>query len=193
MAPLPANSTSRLFLDYVTSDLASATEHTLQVRFTGGQGNLSNAFARAFAFINAGGTTFYRSGWRVIRARFSGEGQDFSVPVTLTTELANFVGTGSNTYQPRYEAVEITYQGRSGTTGRRVDVSLYTALGDAALNFRLPAGPTGLAAAVQAQVAALNGSVAAGAFIAVDGSNANWYPYANFNYNSYWERRSRVS
>ena len=193
MAPLPQNNTDRLFLDYVTGNSPTSREHTFQVRFSGGQGQLATVQSRALGFLSAPTASFYRDGWRVIRARYQAGGTNFSVPVSLISGLAAFVGNNTPTYAERFEAVEITFQGRSFSSGRRVDVSLYTALSDAQLNFRVPTGPTALPAQLGAMVAQLNGASADNAFLSIDGTFASFYSYANYNYNSYWERRSRTT
>lgn len=193
MAPLPQNSTDRLFVDYITGETATALEHTLQVRMSGGQANVVVVQGRVLAVLNALTPIAFRLGWRVLRCRFQAQGTDFSIPVSVVPGLAAFLGSGGGDYQPRMEAVEDTFQGRSNVTGRRVDLSLYRAVTDAFSNFRVPNGPTGFPAAVGNAVANLNSSAGDGAFLAIDGNPPTWYQYLNQNYNSYWERRLRSS
>lgn len=192
MAPLPQNSTARLFFDYVTGNATTSQEHTFAVRMSGTAGDIANVQERVRAVLIAMGTNSFRDGWRILGVRYQAAGTDFSNPVTLIANLVSFVGTSGGAYDPRMEAVEDTFQGRSTTSGRRVDFSLYRALSDAPSNFRWLGGTTGFPAAVRAGVTALNASVAVGAFIAIDGSAVVWRDYLNANYNSYWERRIRT-
>lgn len=194
MAPLAPNITSRLFVDYVTGNQNTSQEHTLLCRFTGGSEDVAPAMASVGNFLNALGAPNFRVGWRVIRARVSFAGTDFSVPVELSLGLIEFLGTAPLTgYSPRHETVEDTFQGRSLTTGRRVDISLYRATGDADPSFRIVGGSSGFPLAVTNASNSLNGSSAGGnGFLTLDGSSATWYRYMNQNYNSYWERRIRT-
>lgn len=192
MAPLPQNNTARLFFDYVTGNLVTSQEHTFAVRMSGSQGDIANVQERVRTVLAGMGSNSFRVDWRILGVRFQAAGTDFSNPVTLIPNLASFVGTGNPAYDARVEAVEDTFQGRSTTSGRRVDFSLYRALTDAPSNFRWLGGTTGFQAAVRAAVTALNASVALGAFLAIDGSAVVWRDYLNANYNSYWERRIRT-
>lgn len=194
MAPLPANNTDRVFFDYVTGNLSTSREHTCAVRF-----NLVDATVEAVQgifldLLGALGETNFRAGWRVLRTRVQYATTNVSLPYALDAALGAFVGTGgSPTYNARFETVEDTFQGRSSTTGRRVDFSLYRAMDDSESTFRVESGLSGLGVVVGQAVATLNTYAPTGVFIAIDGTaNTIWYPYMNRNYNSYWERRSRL-
>jgi len=102
--------------------------------------------------------------------------------------MASFVGSGG-AITPANETRETTFQGRSFTTGRKLDISLYGIVMTTPDNYRFPAGGTS-PAWVNGAVTVLNGTVA-GTFLTVDNSAATWYSYANVNFNSYWERRVR--
>ena len=192
MAPLPQNSTTRYFFDYVTGNATTSTEHTIAMRVNPAIVDPPTACAGLLAVLTAWTNGNFRSGWRVIRGRVQAAGSNFSVPITLTTALANFVGTLSTGYVARLEAVEDTFQGRSLTTGRRVDLSFYRAATDPTDNFRVVAGGSGLNLTVQNVRNAIQAEVANGMFLAIDQSQPTYSAYMNQNYNSYWERRIRT-
>lgn len=184
MAPLPQNNTDRLFFDYITGSNATSVRHTVQMRIAPEVTDPAASQASFFNLLSALGAGTFRSGWRVEGVRFQAAGTDFSLPLTLSANLQAFVGTGGSPgYLARFEAVEETFQGRSTTSGRRVDISLYRALSDANTNFR-----TGMPVAVQTALSVASGS---GDFVCVDGTLPIWYTYINSNYNSYWEARVR--
>lgn len=190
MPPLPQNNTARVFYDYVTGNEPTSREHTVQLRYNA-DGSIEEVHQLFTDVLTALTPASFRDGWRIVRARRQSIGVSFSLPTVLPPGLATFVGTGNSPYSPRFEAVESTFQGRSPSTGRRVDLSLYRANGDAVEDFRFEADGTLLGQAIGAAVAALTAGSAAGSGVTVDGSPAVWYPYMNENYNSYWETRSR--
>lgn len=189
MAPLPQNNTQRVFYDYVVSDEATVgTEHTFQVRGALGL-SIGEIHQAVDEFLNAITPARFFTGWRIIRARHMEAAGVASFPTVLPPGLATFIGTGADPAFTRDLAVEATFQGRSFTTGRRVDVSLYgipTLANTGA--FRIEADNT-FAQWVTDAVSALNN--AGGAFCTIDGSSALYYPYVNWNFNSYWETRLR--
>lgn len=191
MAPINPNNTGRVYFDYLTGNLATSQEHTLMMRFAVGPGfDLGDAQDIFLDFLNAYGTVEFATGWRVQGVRLSQVGDDFSLPFPVTPALAAFVGTGGN-LGPSQEAREWTHQGRSFTTGRRVDLSLYGVVEADPDNFRVTGGVSGFAAKVAAAANYLTLASTTGYFVAIDGNAATWYQYLNMNYNSYWERRIR--
>lgn len=184
MAPLPQNNTARLFFDYVTGSAATSVEHTVQMRISGAEGTQTTGQEQFLSFLNAFGPGAFRTGWKVQNVRYSAAGSSFSLPIAILPALGSFLGTHSGTYVARYEAVEETIQGRSPVSGRRVDLSIYRAFGDANPSFR-----TGLPAGVQT---ALSAGLTAGVWRAIDGSTPIFYTFLNSNYNSYWETRLRT-
>lgn len=191
MAPLNPNTTGRVYFDYITGNQATSQEHTLMMRFAVGAGfDLGDAQEEMLAFLQSYGATEFADGWRIQGIRLSQPLQDFSLPFTLIPTLAAFVGTGGS-LSPSQEAREWTHQGRSFTSGRRVDLSLYGIVENDPANFRIIGGPGTFPTKVATAATNLNLQSAAGYFVAIDGTPATWYPYLNMNYNSYWERRIR--
>lgn len=190
MAPLLPNSTARMFYDYITADSAAGgVEHTLMVRFVGTEAQYPDVHQEVTDLFTAIGAARFQSGWKFLRARVSAVDSNISLPTVLPPGLATFVGNAGD--NPRYfEAVEATFQGRSPTTGRRVDISLYGMAGISTNDFyRVQVGNANYAWLGPA-VAALNAATIG--FRAIGGSEASWYPYLNLNFNSYWERRLRA-
>lgn len=180
-----------MFVDYVTGNAATSTEHTFQVRFGGDGVVADDAQNFAYNLLNSIGAATFVAGWRVIRVRAQAANADFSLPVPVIPLLAGFAGTSAGAYPQNREAEEWTFQGRSQVTGRKVDISLYGIATSFPTNFRLPAGgssPAWVAAAVNQ----LNNVAFADVGLAIDGTKPLWYQYVNANYNSYWEREKRV-
>lgn len=193
--PLPIvapNNTARLFVDYITGAQPSSAEHTLMCRYDQSRLTASDAADGIGRLLMAIGAANLRAGWKVLRLRNASQGNDFSVPVTMPSAITSFVGTANINYNARLETVEETFQGRSASTGRRVDVSLYRAMADCDASFRVLASGSGVGSMVTAIVGRLNADVFAGHWLAVDGSGPVWSSYMNQNYNSYWERRLRT-
>lgn len=187
MAPLPQNSTARVFFDYITGNAATSVEHTMGFRVASSMDDNQKQLAVS-TFLNAIGATLLVVGWRIVRCRVQAAGSNFSLPVPLIAGLASLAGENLDAFSPEREAVEWTWQGRSTSTGRRVDVSIYGIAAAVPPNFRIPAG-VGSPNWVNNTIAQLNG--AATEILVIDGTEAIWYNYVNANYNSYWERRLR--
>lgn len=185
MAPLPQNNTARIFYDYITGNSATSREHTVAFRTNGEEENPATLMDGLFlAMLTGWGANQFRSGWKVLRARFQSAGAAFSTPYQPTAALLAFSGTGNDVaYSPSWEAIEDTIQGRSPSSGRRVDFSIYRANGpvDGTFRYGMPGG-------VQT---ALGQMVTAGLGVVIDNSRPIWYTYVNQNFNSYWERALR--
>lgn len=182
MAPLPANNTDVLFLDYTTG----RREHTMQLRFAAG--GLGVAETVLGEFLDALQLVLVNT-WRVLGGRVRLEGSNITLPTTLSSNLVNFEG-GSNTplgevNEPR----EWVWSGRGAATGRRVDISVYGIVIDTPASYRY------LHASAAPSLGAARGVLESEllAPISIGGDRAIWYGYTNVNYNSYWETRARRS
>lgn len=190
MPPLPQNLTDRLFIDYQTGNDTGDLEHTLQVRYRTASVGVDGVFNYVLDVLNDVTAARLGSGWQVLRARYSAAGSDFSVPVTVPFALAAFVGTSSASTTGLDAPKEWRWVGRSFTSGRRVSMSLYGITQAFPNDFRADPSQSGYVW-VGDVADTLNAASAAGAFLAVDGTPATWYRYANTNWNSYWERKAR--
>lgn len=188
MAPLPANTTARIFLDYVTGLTTTATEHTLSIRYNDAVGNVA-AQEAALELLQALTPGRLAQDWRIIRVRNQNAGTDFSVPVAAIPGLIAFIGTaGSLSIED--EARELRFVGRSFSTGRRASISLYgwDAFPVTNTAFRLTPSDDPIIGDVQAVLRDKQPDV----FICIDGSSASWYSYANWQYNQFWEAELRA-
>lgn len=190
MAPLPANNTARIFFDYITGNQSTSKEHTVAWR-SAGPGTTHEDVQSAFhGFLQTLGANTFVAGWRVLRVRVQEQGADFSVPVPVIADLGTFVGTAAGNYAQNREAEEWVWSGRSATTGRRVDFSLYGIFTALPTNFRYPAGGSS-PGWVAASIAYLNGQAPPVGPLVIDFSRPTWYSYVNVQYNSYWEEQIR--
>lgn len=192
MAPLPVNATHRCYFDYITGNAAGLSkEHTVMWRINGSnddQASWESAQARMLVFLQAIGAANLRAGWRVIRCRFSAAATDFSLPVAIGAPLAAFAGTASGgAWAGDREALELGWEGRSYTTGRRGGFSLYGINVGVPADFRFAVGE---AAFVAPSLTALS-EIGGPPLVCADGTELTFYSYINAQYNSYWESRIR--
>lgn len=190
MAPVAENLSRRIYFDYVTSTNAPvAQEHTTMWRtaFDTPDPGAANAQAKFLAFLTAYGVAGFWAGWRVTGVRVSEGGQTFSVPVTLASGLAAFVGTFSTaTAIVSSAAIEAVYVARSPITGVKGRFSIYGRAFASIGDFRDSAGAPTLAA-----IAELNDATPT-ILVVADNTRGTWAQYNNYNYNSYWETELRV-
>lgn len=184
MPALNPNNTARAWFKYVTGAGASSQEHEVMWRYNPDVASLDNVCAYFKGLLDAIGPAGFRTGWKVLAGRYSAAGSDFSLPFQPTASLLSFLGTNVDaSYTASWEAVEDVYVGRSLTSGRRAEFSLYRAKGqvDSTFRFGMPAG----------QISALSFASGAGCLLCIDGVAPAWYTYVNQNYNSHWERELR--
>lgn len=192
MAPLPPSSTNRLFLDYITGGV-NGVEHTLQVRYPGADRTANAAQAAVLALMNIFTNGRMRTGWRFLRARTALAGEEFTGVAPLIAGLQSFAGTNSTAYDRSLEARELTFQGRGIGSPRRVDLSIF-GLGAGTptpSTFRESVSASGFGAVIGSAVSFLNSAQCP--FLAIDGTQPQWYSYANLSFNRYWTNRLRIS
>lgn len=190
LPPLPDNNSPVFFFDYVTGSGSTAQEHTTQWR-TIDEGINAVVVQQKFAlFLNAIGPEGFWTGWRVTGVRFRDQGNTFTVPVTMETSLQNFVGDNDTAHSIRDETNEWVWSGRSPTTGRKMDFSLYGLAIAVSPSFRYTAddAPVGF---VTDTLAALN-NPPLGVPVTIDMVFPTFYQYVNVQQNSYWERKLRA-
>lgn len=174
MAPLPHNNTPIYFLDYGTVQHV----HTLEVRATAAVspatfGSIMDAFLTQLSpVLNL---------LEVTGARFQAAGSNFANPVTVTIAGQTY---GDGVGADGDEAKALNFVGRS-SGGRRVRLMLFGYKANTS-DFRVTAAEN---TAVAAAIGTLNNT--ANAFLAIDGVDPVWYPYANVIYNAYWQRKAR--
>jgi len=190
MAPLPQNFTARIFFDYITGNAATSKEHTVAWRYSTSVLPALDMQAAFLGFLTALAPSNLIAGWRVLRVRTQAAGALFSFPQTVSVALAAFVGTSNASYPQNREAEEWSWQGRSGSSGRRVDFSLYGLGATPPVNFRYPTGAPS-PAWVLSTVNWLNAPLGPDRPVTIDFSTPVWYSYVNEQANSYWEEQIR--
>jgi hypothetical protein len=123
-----------------------------------------------------------------VSARVLTEGLSFTLPAPLPAmSMSGQIGTPNDDYQ----ALQVTIPGRS-QQGRRNTVSVI------GLQMSPPTSWVATATAnvtIGAMIDFLQGNsspgAAAGAWLAIDGTDTIWYNRATFDYNDYWVRQLR--
>ena len=191
MAPRPPESTGRVWIDYTTGSGATAQEHTVMLRYNSLAGATVIGALSALGFvITAPGAGAYCTGWKALRARATVTGQVVSIPQSLPTSLVSFVGTGVSSVTREDEARETRFVGRGVPSGRRGSLSLYGLLPSIfnGADFRIDASAEGV---IGDMLEALD-ELDLGYAVNIAGERLTFYPYANWQYNSYWESQMRV-
>lgn len=175
MAPLPVSNTARYFVDYQQG----THEHTLVARATGATspasfGSIINGFLLNLTTLLVATT--------LTRVRFAAQGSTVSNPVITGFEGSSY-GSGAPTNEQN--AIYLDFVGRS-SGGRRVRLAVFGYKGTFS-DFRLTEAES---APIANAVASLNAPSTC--FLAIDGIDPTWYPYANTGANAYWQRNLRV-
>lgn len=186
MAPLPQNNTNRFFLKYTNG----ANEHVLAVR-----GGLTDAWLNEVrtavgAFFQAIGLLL-PAAFDYQEAYFQVKDTNFTFPTTLPpfpTALGSGTVTGNDrAWQWRYEGRSQTF---SAVAPRKVSLSIFGLQQTPPGDFRVATEDDPILAA---GLEVLNDTTTyPNSFVAINGERALFYPYVNFNYNSYWERSLRA-
>lgn len=185
MAPLPQNSTNRMFYDYISQ--TGGVEHTFACRFADGLTH-TQVHEQVYQFLSAGTTSQFLTGWQMVRARVQNAGTNFTTPVVLSPDLSGFVGTGG-AVADWLEPLEVRFVGRAFASGRRATVPLFGLAGiNASSNYRIEF-PDAAYVNLGAMWAELDSQSTT--FVAIDGNAVTYYPYVDWQFNSYWEREVR--
>lgn len=177
MAPLPDNSTARVWVDYNDG----VNDHSLMIRYSPSGATVADAMDAAIAFLEAMDPLLYLIG--ITGARASAAGSTFSFPVAWTGAATY----GDDTMDPVFAPRETRFLGRDNG-GRRVSWSLYGGKYETPENYRL--NPLDFAAVASA-ISAIEANVVADTFLTINYGDPIVYPYADVNFNSYWERQAR--
>lgn len=183
LPPLPLNNTARYFIDYTTG----RKDHSLIVRV--GPASAPAQVDQAVFSILGTLQQVLPQNWRVTGARFQNARTEFTLPASLPL-TEGLVGTSGDFLLPHNEEPrQVTFTGRSSTTGRKTRFGIF------GVNFITPATyratPEGISGRVGAVLSLLGPFSQDGYFVAIDGSPVLWNQYANVNYNSYWETEAR--
>lgn len=179
MAPLPANSTPVLFVDYTFN----GEGHTMAFR---GSVNATAAELAAVAqsFLDEA-ESLLADGWTVTGTRFRAQGTDFTVPGPTLGPLTPGGGPLNPVNNPRYAS----FIGRGNLDGRRARIFVYGLTFPMQEDYRF--GPTENGV-LNSMRNVLQAASVAGTLTTVGGSPVTWYEYINAGFNSYWERQQRT-
>lgn len=177
MAPLPENNTPRFWLDYNDGE----NDHSLMVRYVASGATLADVMDNLDAVLVEMEPMLYAI--TITGARASASGSNFSLPVTWTGAAEYGADPMPTLLAPR----ETRWVGRS-QLGRKVSWSFYGCKYTSPDSYRLTVGDL---AAVGDVIAAIEAAITADVFVAIDLTAPAVYPYANVNFNSYWERQAR--
>lgn len=175
MAPLPVNTTNRLWVRKV----GISGTHEIMFRGQAGSDQVDLA-AAAEEFLNATKGLVYESDvWA--SARYSAAGSDLSFPIGW----APIAGANGSAYDGRNQPFFVDWVGR-GNDGRRVRWSIQGAVPFNDSNYRAVQGEN---AAVDAGIVALIAGVTI--LATISGSPMFPYPYADVGWNAYQQRKRR--
>ena len=190
MAPLPQNNTTRLFLDYTSMGVP----HTLMVRIPSSATptqieqfatNLSDALRNRMLTSDA-----------FLSARVSNAGSNFSLPITFVP-AGGVLASAGNIWGQDPESTFVSIVGRSIVSGRKNRLEYFNPITTTSWPDDNRYNP-GEAAPIDTfrinVINVLNGGGSSGvAAVAIDGTDATWYPYVNIAQNAYWQRKQRRS
>jgi hypothetical protein len=176
MAPLPQNSTPRFWLDYTDGSF----QHSVMFRYAASAGlpAIMDVVQQFMADMAPSCCLL-----TVVDARASASGSNISLPVAWTGDATFGTGAQVNVNRP----IEVRFEGR-GPTGRRANWSLYGWDAGVPGAFRIPFDA---AASIGDSIQTLGAAATAGTLLGIDGFPPVIYPYANIQYNSYWETKCR--
>lgn len=175
MAPLPPESTARVYLDYTTCGY----QHTLICRFKSGA-TIQDAVDQLSAFVTGAGTQVYASA--LVGLRASNDGSNITYPLANTFPTTWGSGSASGNESANY----YDFVGRSAD-GRRVRVALFGAV-NVSVNdlFRI----TGVGSAPWSDMlAALTDNP--DVFCTISEQTPVWHNYVNTGINAYWRNTIR--
>lgn len=177
MGALDVASTPRVWVDYSDGQF----DHTLLVRYNDGNadpGTVMDAVDALFLAIADSWYTITVSG-----ARAAGQSNHNSFPISWTG-LASY---GSETMPKVFAPRQMCLLGRT-LNGRRLRYFLFGYKGTSPDTYRMARVTDNT---VDDALDVIEANQATGIFICIDGSVPTMYPYADFNFNNYYEAKAR--
>lgn len=189
MAPLPANNSSRLFLDYTSLN----TQHTVALRYEGIQTtpNLINAF-NIVATVLASVMITTDS---VFGARYQNAGTNFSISLPITP-VSGANALAGNLWVEDPDSAQLSLVGRDNVSGRRVRWLIFTPFNFASgwpTDNRYQDGENTLVDNFRfawEDIAAGSGTMPF-PLVSIANNPVVLYDYVNICKNGYWEREQR--
>lgn len=176
MAPLPSNTTARLYIEYTSVGI----EHTLMLRLEA-SATSTDAQAIYASFVAAAKGVMDQQD-SFTGARFSAAGSNVSFPITVTATA----GTATVSEDPQQLANFVGISGRS-IDGRDANVKLFTCyVNPDTAGYRVDS-PSGAEATFRNWF-----NTNAAELVTISNSQVIWNQYLNYGYHAYWQRRARV-
>lgn len=175
MAPLPENSTTRVYIDYT----AGGQAHTMQLRFDDG---LTTDWATAANEVIVEMLPMMYTTDSVTGVRYSPVGSNLSFPLPGVT-----TGSGANVtaFDPDLKPNFISFTGRS-LDGRDVRVTFFSPIFNLKdSGYRGPLG-AGDVAALFSAITSTEPNVTT-----ISGGQPLWHAYVNYGSNAYFQRKAR--
>lgn len=175
MAPLPPNTTARLYVDYETCTV----QHTSVIRYNTGS-TWGDAQIEWNDVVEAIDESFYLI--NILGARVQDAGTDFTYPVTWIQQPTYGTDAG-----PKNAGANMcNFIGRSNT-GHRGGLFLFGYLASVVgAKYRVPEASNAGVAAALVELRAAEGTMCA-----VDGAPMVWQNYANIGESAYWRNKIR--
>jgi hypothetical protein len=177
MPALPANNTPRIWVGYFDGE----NEHELMIRYIASGATVADAMDSAHNFLTALDPMLYTI--EITGCRASASGSEFSFPV-LWTGAASY---GDDPMPTLLAPRELRFLGRDNT-GRRVSWSLYGGKFTSPDSYRISAFDN---VNVSNGITAIETAIVADTFVTINLGDPIIYPYADVNFNSYWEKEAR--
>ena len=180
MAPLPPESTGRIWIDYQ----ANGFGHTVMFRYPG-TGDPAPAVITGINGILTAMQPFMPTNWTLLGIRYAVAGSTVSNALNAAIITPTGAGTPKQGEAPAY----LTILGRSAQ-GRRARIffigTSVSAADEGGVN-----GDYRTSATESSSVLALLTAAQNSGLVAVDGLQPVWKPYVNVGYNAYWQKRVR--
>lgn len=192
MAPIPPSNTFRVYLDYTSQGIA----HTQEWRLSGTPSEATMAtFAANAAAANR---VAMLSSDTITGARYSPEGEDFTLPLLFTPQAGNLTPGFVAVWAEDPEAAMVSLVGRGTAVARRWRVTLFTPYAFANSSVNWPSDnryTLGENAAVDTLydlwTTLLDATHGTSRVVTIGGDTIRPKGYINISKNAYWQRRQR--
>lgn len=190
MAPLPDNSTARLYLDYTSTGIS----HTMEVRLGAGADVVGAAvvasdLAGLFSIHMTDNDSF-------TGARFSAQGQNFSLPITFTPVQGQIsFNNGAPWWTEDPQSAFISLVGRGNLTARKVRWIFFTPVKSVAwpADNRYAPGESAPIDSLRLNFTTIvqSGGSTGEQIVTIGGDIPTVYGYVNIAKHGYWQRKQR--
>lgn len=177
MAPLPANTTPRFWLDYNDG----IYDHSFLVRYNAVDNSLAEVMGSVDSLLTAIADSMYEV--TITGARWSAAGSNISTPTTWTGSASYGGGAMPAVFAPR----QMCFLGRDGS-GVRYRLFLFGMEFDTPNNYRIARVAANV---VDDALTVIEGAQTSGIYLTIEGGAPVMYQYADINFNNYYEAKVR--